>query len=241
MSRSSNEINLSISLQEDLAKRFNLVRDRLKNACVTAGRNISDIQLIAVSKKQSLEKIRILYELGQRDFGENYLNELQSKHEALSTLKDIRWHYIGLLQSHKLNSCFQLAEEIQTLCSLKHAQKLNQLAQSSQKLYPVYIQINAEKEVSKGGIFPEDFATFHTRIQQSCPHLNIRGVMAIPSPLPENWDKTKIPESYVLLRQFADLTSGRQLSLGMSSDLETAILAGSTCVRIGEALFGPRM
>jgi hypothetical protein len=174
------------------------------------------------------------------------VQELSSKREALADLA-IDWYYIGKLQSHKLRQCFTQAHEIQTLESVKHADKLQTIAEAGQKDCRVMIQINGQQEETKQGISLSEFEKLRDHIVEKCPKLRLMGIMAIPMELdPHIWTQAvwknglSPPPLYLQLARLSATTPGKQLSLGMSNDLEFAIAAGSTCLRLGTALFGPR-
>lgn len=204
---------------------------------------IGSVRLIAVSKKQSPESIRGLYAQGQRVFGENYVQELQEKAQALADLPDLHWVYIGVLQSNKIKRVAQWAQEVQTLSSPREASLLAQSLRGYGKTQlPVYICVNLGDEPQKGGVDLQGVPDLARFIQESCPELALQGLMAIPpQAMSDEAHRTgKPPEAYLRLRELAKVTGAGKLSLGMSSDYEAAILAGATDIRIGTALFGKR-
>jgi pyridoxal phosphate enzyme (YggS family) len=193
-----------------------------------------EARLIAVSKGQSEAKIRDLYARGQREFGENYFQELEAKAAALADLKDLRWIFIGQLQSNKIQRIVRLAAEIQTAASEKHLRYIDRYAAEAGKVpYPVYIEVNAGDESTKAGVAVDE-ALALVQAGKTMPNLEIEGLMAIPP------GDVVDPGLYALLRQLADQAGNGKLSLGMSGDYREALAAGSDCVRIGRSLFGAR-
>lgn len=204
----------------------------------------ADCRMLAVSKGQSVDKIRTLYELGQRDYAENYLSELEVKVSATTDCPGIRWVYIGQLQSNKIARIVQLADEIQTAASEKHLRYIDRYARESGKSpYPVWIEINAGAEATKGGVDWQQ-VEFLAEFAGSLEGLDLQGLMAIPpaSVTDTRYDDAgrEPPEMYKSLRRMASEVGRGKLSLGMSGDYRTALKAGSDCVRIGSSLFGPR-
>ncbi len=203
-------------------------------------RNPENIQLLAVSKRHSESMIREAFAAGQTAFGENYVQELLNKAEALSDLP-IEWHFIGPLQSNKTRKIAQTVSWVHTIDRLKIAKRLNE--QRPQELPPlsVCIQLNISGEESKSGIMPHELAALATEINQ-LEHLKLRGLMAIPAPETDFYKQrmafAKIYQAQQgLIRQGFDLDT---LSMGMSNDMEAAIAEGATIVRIGTAIFGKR-
>lgn len=186
-----------------------------------------------------MEDIKLLYENGQKYFGENYAQELEKKAQALGEL-DIEWSYIGHLQSNKIKKIVRFASEIQGLASLKHAKIIDQeLSHLGKEGYPVYLSVNLGNEAGKSGVSLERVSELAENIGSACPNLDIQGVMAIP-PASFNDDLGEVPQAYLALRQKASAIGKGLLSLGMTNDLNIAIAAGSNIVRIGTAIFGPR-
>jgi len=192
--------------------------------------------IIGVSKKQPIEKIVEAYHAGLRDFGENYAQEMIEKAKQLSDLSEIRWHFIGHLQKNKVNQIFPYLFSLHTLDSLKLAEKLNRCCEESGRRLDVYLQINIDGEDSKSGISPEkifEFLTFLKKYEQ----LNLLGLMCIPSP--DKDPKIAFDALRELEQKCRPITKGK-LSMGMSSDYMIAVKCGSTAIRIGTTLFGPR-
>lgn len=189
-------------------------------------------KILAVSKGQSLEKIKVLYAQGQRDFGENYAEELAQKQKALKAdCPDIKWHFIGRIQSNKTKLIAQ-ANYVHSLASLKHADLLAQ--QTPHEFLPVFIQLNLSGEAHRSGVLVSELSGL-ARSVQTIPKLKLIGLMAI---LPLNTGK---PDSY----WFAQMQALKnpeypELSMGMSDDYKEAINFGATWIRLGTAIFGPR-
>lgn len=200
-------------------------------------------RLIAVSKGQSPEKIRALYHLGQREFGENYADELALKAEALRDLQ-IKWIFIGHLQSNKIQRLVNITSEIQTISSMKHARYVARYsADLGKKNFPIFIEVNAADESAKAGVSPAATPALAKEIQTEFPGLDLRGIMTVPPDIYNDSafpPESLLPELYLQLKTLAAKVGQGELSLGMSNDLHLALRAGSTCVRIGRALFGAR-
>ncbi len=226
---------------EELRNNLIKVRSRIAAACQACGRPMEAVELLAVTKTHSSERIRALYECGLRRFGENYTQEMLAKANELRDL-DLEWVFIGQIQSNKLRKIVAVASEIQTVASLKHAQAIATYAEEfAKKNYPIYLSVNAGNESSKGGLVMDDVVGLAREIANSLPILRIKGIMAIPPLAAATCNRTDaIPTLYSQLAQLASLVGEGQLSLGMSNDLEMAIAAGSTCVRIGTDLLGQR-
>jgi PLP dependent protein len=215
-----------------LSERLSQVEDRIQHAVNRAGRKRDEITLIAVTKKFPAEVVRQAYELGLRVFGENYVQEFERKHPALADLADAEFHLIGHLQSNKSRIAGDLFQVIETVDSAKLAGRLDQI----QKPLEVMIEVKLSHEESKEGAAPEELPALISAIRD-CPNLNLTGLMTMPP-----WcDDPEVTRPY--FRELASLarTHGLpKLSMGMSHDLEAAIEEGSTHVRVGTALFGPR-
>jgi pyridoxal phosphate enzyme (YggS family) len=216
------------------------VRARLEAAAEAAGRDSRDVRLVAVSKTFPAARVREALEAGQHDFGENYLQEALEKIEALAGLP-IVWHFIGPIQSNKTRPIAEHFHWVHSVDRLKIAERLS--AQRPDHLPPldICLQVNVSGEASKSGVSPEalpELAGAAARL----PRVRLRGLMAIPEPTPD-------PE--LQRRRFEELRALRDalnraglaldtLSMGMSDDLESAVAAGATIVRIGRAIFGER-
>jgi PLP dependent protein len=215
-----------------LRDRLAQVEDRIENAVTHAGRKREEITLIAVTKKFPAEVVREAYELGLRVFGENYVQEFERKHPALADLAGAEFHLIGHLQSNKSRIAGDLFQVIETVDSAKLASRLDQ----REKPLEVMIEVKLSHEESKEGAAPAELPALIAAIRD-CPNLKLTGLMTMPP-----WcDDPEVTRPY--FRELASLarTHGlTKLSMGMSHDLEAAIEEGSTHVRVGTALFGPR-
>jgi PLP dependent protein len=215
-------------LNERLAK----VEERIQNAVRRSGRKRDEITLIAVTKKFPAEVVREAYDLGLRVFGENYVQEFERKHPALADLVGAEFHLIGHLQSNKSRIAGDLFKVIQTVDSEKLAKRLD----LSNKSLEVMIEVKLSHEESKEGAAPEALPALISAIRD-CPNLRLTGLMTMPP-----WcDDPEVTRPYFRrLASLARLHGLSKLSMGMSHDLEAAIEEGSTHVRVGTALFGPR-
>jgi PLP dependent protein len=215
-------------LRERLAK----VEERIQTAADRAGRRRDEITLIAVTKKFPAEVTREAYDLGLRCFGENYVQEFERKHPALADLPGAEYHLIGHLQSNKSRIAGDLFQVIETVDSEKLAKRLDQLNRPLE----VMIEVKLSHEEAKEGAAPESLPALITAIR-ACPNLRLTGLMTMPP-----WcDDPEVTRPYFReLASLARLHGLSNLSMGMSHDLEAAIEEGSTHVRVGTALFGPR-
>lgn len=190
----------------------------------------SNAKLVAVSKKQNLEKLKILYDCGHRLFGENYLQEWQDKKSTLSD--DIEWHFIGSLQSRKVKSL--ILDGISCIHSLGSESCLKKYAQSEQKPpFGAFIQVNIAGEEQKAGLSPE-------AVRQYCNEDNltfINGLMTMP---PAGLEEKELRFHFKTLKSLAEELNLKEVSMGMSSDWKIALEEGATLIRIGSSLFGPR-
>jgi len=223
----------------DIKGRFEEVQRRIRNAEAAADRSMNSVGLIAVSKTQPAQAIREAYALGQRDFGENYLQEALLKQEELADLEDIVWHFIGPIQSNKTRPIAEHFDWVHTVDRMKTAERLDQQRPSHLAPLNICIQVNVSHESSKSGVALSELADLADQIGL-LSRLHFRGLMAIPAPLTSlDADPSK---PFRLLREASENLQKPvdSLSMGMSEDLEWAIREGATWVRIGTALFGPR-
>ncbi len=198
--------------------------------------------LLAVSKRHSAEKIRSLFDCGQRDFGENYLNESLEKQHILNEL-DITWHFIGHIQSNKTRKVASHFDWVHTVDSLKIAKRLSAQRPDDMPPLNICLQINIDKEVSKSGLLPNHEALLAIAQEvNTLPNLRLRGLMCIPAPKNHPEEER---QSFMRMAKLKDFLNDNGLSLdtlsmGMSDDLESAIACGATIVRVGTAIFGAR-
>jgi len=203
------------------------------------GREAYSVELIAVSKTRRDDEIRILYDAGQRRFGENYLQEALDKIEALRDCS-IEWHFIGAIQSRKAPQIAENFDWVHSLDRLKVANKLNQHAASGTPLN-VLIQVNLEGEASKGGVEPDQLTELAGEIDK-LDNLRLRGLMFMPKIHTDLSVQREVFQQARALFESLKKSFPRidQMSMGMSGDMQAAIAEGATMVRVGTALFGPR-
>jgi len=222
-------------------KAWQDVAERVRKAAQDAGRAAEEIRVLAVSKAQPPEAIRALQRLGQRAFGENYVQEALAKMDALADRPEIEWHLIGPLQSNKTAAASARFDWVHGIDRIRIADRLSALRPRARGPLNVCVQVNISGESTKSGVAPED-ALALARAVAALPHLRLRGLMGIAEPTPLMASRRG---QFRILRSLFD--SGRAaglpldtLSMGMSEDLEAAIAEGATMVRIGTALFGSR-
>ena len=218
-----------------LRERLEQVEERIHRAAALASRQRSDITLVAVTKKFPAEVICDAYAHGLRCFGENYVQEFETKHARVSQLEGAEFHLIGHLQSNKARAAARLFQAIETVDSEKLARRLDDAAQSLNVVTEVMIEVKLSAEETKAGAAPEDLAELIAAIRD-CRNLRLTGLMTMPP-----WDDPEQTRPY--FRRLAALARGHglaKLSMGMSHDFEAAIEEGATHIRVGRALFGPR-
>ena len=229
-----------------IAENVEQVGERIRLASASAGRDPDSITLMGVSKTFPAEAIHEAYCAGIRAFGENRVQEFASKADALCDLGDARWHLIGHLQSNKAAKAADLFHAVDSVDSLRLAGKLNDAARTAGKTLRVLIEINVGGEAAKSGIAPGSAEL--DRLLAEAPrlaNLDFRGLMTVP---PYTEDPQGARPYFRKLRELRDSIAGRglprvgldELSMGMSHDFEVAIEEGSTCVRVGTAIFGGR-
>ncbi|MCS6997436.1 MAG: YggS family pyridoxal phosphate-dependent enzyme [Casimicrobiaceae bacterium] len=228
---------------ESIALRLAAVRSRIDAAARLAGRAPESVRLLAVSKQHSAERIRAAYRAGQLAFGENYVQEALAKQAALSDLH-IEWHLIGPLQSNKTRLAAEHFAWIHSLDRLSIAERLARQRPASLPPLNVCVQINVSGEASKSGVSVEEAPQLIAAVA-NLPRLALRGLMTIPAPGrdPEalRTQFARVAELFDTIRNgHPGLRDWDTLSMGMSDDLEIAIACGSTLVRVGTAIFGPR-
>ena len=208
------------------------VRGRIAAAAARAGRNPSEITLMAVTKLFPADTIRSAYALGLRDFGENYVQEFEGKAPHVGDLEDARFCLIGHLQSNKARKAAELFDMVQTIDSAKLARRLDEAGRA----IDIMIEVKLSAEDAKSGAGAEGLPLLIDGIR-ACRNLRLLGLMTMPP-----WcDDPEASRPYFRqLRQLAERHGLAQLSMGMSHDMETAIEEGATCVRVGTALFGAR-
>ena len=216
-----------------LPQRLAAVRERIARAAERARRDPADITLLAVTKIFPASAIQEAYQLGLREFGENYVQEFEDKAPEVGRLAGARFHLIGHLQSNKSKKAAELFQVIQTVDSAKLARRLNE----SGPALDVMLEVKLSQEDAKSGADPDQLPEIIDAVR-SCQNLRLLGLMTMP---PWTDDSEAARPIFRRLRQLAEQHGLRGLSMGMSHDLETAIEEGSTCVRVGTALFGKRI
>ena len=223
----------------DVAARLTDVQAQVAAAAVAAGRSPQDVTLIAVSKGQPASAIRAAFAAGQRDFGENYVQEWQAKAAELLDL-DLRWHFLGHLQRNKVRFVVGKVHLLHAVDDMQGLDEMARHAWTQKVMQDVLLQVNLAAEAQKRGCTAQDAELFVDVLQRS-PGLRLRGLMTLP---PLDADVEVARQWFRELRQLRDRIqppgAGWALSMGMSSDFAVAIAEGATHVRVGTAIFGPR-
>ena len=217
---------------EELAERLEAVRARIQRAADRARRDPARILLLAVTKIFPAEAIKQAYDLGLREFGENYVQEFEGKAPLVGPLPGARFHLIGHLQSNKAGKAAELFQVVQTVDSAKLARRLHDAGRA----IDVMLEVKLSQEETKSGVDPTGVPALIEAVR-GCANLRLRGLMTMP---PWSEDPEAPRGCFRSLRELAETHGLDELSMGMSNDLETAIEEGSTCVRVGTALFGRR-
>lgn len=217
-----------------LAANFATLEARLVAACKRANRPRESVRLVAVSKLHPPEAVRLAWELGHRDFGENYAQELRDKHTALADCAGLRWHAIGPVQPKNAKYIAKAATLFHALERLDVAQELSKRRVGSP--LQCLIEVNVAGEASKAGVNPADVPALLEQVR-ALPQLELVGLTAMP---PQEEDPERSRPHFKLLRELAQQHGLAQLSMGTTGDFEVAIEEGATLVRVGTALFGHR-
>jgi PLP dependent protein len=232
----------------NIAQNIAAVHQRIQLSCHKAGRNSGEVTLLAVSKTVSSENIKLAIAAGQRDFGENYIAEGVDKISTLAAETaqyGLQWHCIGSVQSNKTRLVAQHFDWVHTIDRLKIAERLNEQRPADAKRLQVCIQVNIDGSPSKSGVAPNEVLALAQKIVK-LPRLQLRGIMAVPDAAVENaMNNIAAQAVFMPARTLFDQLNALNydldtLSIGMSVDLESAIHAGSTMVRVGSAIFGSR-
>ena len=211
-------------------------RARIADACPRAQRDPASVRLIAVSKKQPPEAIAAAYALGQRDFGENYVQELAAKMSVIGELAGARFRLIGHLQKNKAKDAAKLGCTVDTVDSIELADMLDRRAQAAGVVLEVLLEVNVDAEPQKGGVLLERAEQLADHVR-SLKALRLEGLLCIPKPSDE---AEQSRTAFAKLRELGTRLGTRELSMGMSDDLEVAVACGATIVRVGTAIFGAR-
>lgn len=225
-----------------LEEQYRKVQENIQQACERSGRNPEEVTLVAVSKTKPVEMIQDVYDLGQRDFGENKVQEMTEKYEIME--KDIRWHMIGHLQRNKVKYLIDKSCLIHSVDSLRLAQTISDEAGKKGCTIPILIEVNVAQEESKFGIHPDEAEELIREIAK-LPGISIKGLMTI-APYVDNPEENR--QIFRDLKQLSvdidrkniNNVSMRILSMGMTNDYEVAIEEGATIVRVGTGIFGER-
>jgi PLP dependent protein len=217
-----------------LTERLAAVRARVEAACARAGRAPGSVTLVAVSKLKPGALIREAHAAGQRDFGENYAQELRDKAVELGDLEGLRWHAIGPLQTNKVKYVAKVAHAYHALERLEVAQELSRRRLDAP--LPCHVEVNVGREASKSGLSPEALGPFLDAVR-ALPGLRVEGLMTLPPPTD---DAQEARGYFRALRELARTHGLAGLSMGTTHDFELAIEEGATLVRVGTALFGER-
>ena len=225
-------------LQDNLIQ----VEHNIEEACRRAGRDRSEVTLIAVSKTKPVETLQEAYDLGVRVFGENKVQEMANKYEVLP--KDIQWHLIGHLQRNKVKYIIDKAVLIHSVDSLRLAQTIEKEAEKHDLTAHILIEVNVAREESKFGIFPEDLENLVDKIAK-LPHIQVDGLMTIAPFVPDPEENRPVFRelrklSVDISAKKVDNVNMSVLSMGMTNDYQVAIEEGATMVRVGTGIFGAR-
>ncbi len=228
---------------EEFSRNISAVRERIDAAALGAGRDPSDVRLLPVSKTVPEDRLRLAVAAGCHQLGENKVQEALAKSRAMADL-DVSWCVIGHLQTNKARQVVEFADEFHALDSERLATELDRRLQAAGRTLDVFVQVNTSGEESKFGLAPGDVSAFLEKIAVH-PTLQVRGLMTLAA---FSDDRDRVRSCFVLLRELRDRVAAEtpeligpgELSMGMSGDFELAIAEGSTCVRVGQAIFGAR-
>lgn len=234
-------IDVEINEAANIKSNIILMSEQIKQFVLEHKREIGSVRLLAVSKKKPVSALKAAYDVGQRAFGENYVQEAVDKYQALSHLPDIEWHFIGPIQSNKSRLIAETMHWVHSIDREKIACRLSEQRPIDLPPLNVCIQVNISGEESKSGI-PLSQLDCMVDLVASLPNLRLRGLMAIPAPQ-KNYESQctlyqPLTQAYLELAKYDSTID--TLSIGMSGDLCAAIQSGSTMVRIGTAIFGER-
>jgi len=223
-------------MQKELETNINSLKLKVSIASKTVSKDADDIFLIAVSKKKSLDHIKMAKDIGIKHFGENYAQELEDKAKNING--KITWHFIGPLQSNKSKIIAKYADWIHTIDRKKIADKINEECKKINKVISACIQVNISDESTKSGINPDDLLVF-AKYVDSMENINLKGIMVLPNLGRDN--KTQMQKSKSLHEKLLlSFPNAKYLSMGTTNDFETAIKSGSNMIRVGELIFGKR-
>lgn len=229
--------------KEQIINNIQLIKQRIKNACNKAGRKAEEVRLLLATKTVEPERIKIAIDAGEKLIGENRVQEYAEKFEALKDVVCER-HFIGHLQTNKIKDVLKYVSCIQSLDRIDLAEKLHQRLLFEEKTIDAYVEVNTSFEESKHGLAPDEVLEFLEKIKP-LNTIHIKGFMTIGL---YDADAEKVRPSFIRLREIRDIAiakglvsaEAKELSMGMSGDLETAIEEGATIIRVGSAIFGNR-
>lgn len=212
---------------DDVIRRVEFARVRFNDKHI--------VKIVAISKYSTSDEIKALYEIGQRAFGENKVQDLRAKSDELEELP-LEWHFVGNLQKNKINNLLDINPSLfHSLDSLELAQELQKKLKQREMTLDALLQINSAKEESKSGVMPEDALQIYNQIKKECPNINLRGVMSIGA---HTDDKKVIKNSFdITYSIYKELEGADICSMGMSGDFELAIECGSNMIRLGSIMF----
>ena len=230
-------------MMSETEQRYQAVRERITQAALQAGRKPASVQLLAVSKTFAADQVREVAASGQRDFGENYVQEGVDKIAALKDVPGLVWHCIGPLQSNKTRPVAEHFDWVHSVDRLKIAQRLSEQRPAGLPPLNICLQVNIDGGPTKAGVSPSEALSLAQAVS-ALPRLVLRGLMTIPDPV-EGFDAQvavhlQAKHLFDELQAALALPQFDTLSMGMSADLEAAVQAGSTMVRVGTAVFGAR-
>jgi pyridoxal phosphate enzyme (YggS family) len=231
---------MTISLEDEVARRLAAVRQRIRDAALAWRRDPDEVSLLAVSKRQPVAALRAAIAVGQYAFGENYLQEGAEKREALLD-QPVIWHFVGAIQSNKTRAVAEGFDWVHTIDRLKIARRLSEQRPAERPPLQCCLQVNVSGESSKSGASPSEVPELAHAIA-ALPNIRLRGLMTLPEAVTD-FDRQRLAFRQLREQQDALIDDGLALdtlSMGMSNDLEAAIAEGATMVRLGTAAFGPR-
>lgn len=226
-----------------ISENITVLQNRLHAICSRAGRNQDDITLVAVAKTFAADSVQTAYDLGLRDFGENYVQELTAKRSRLADLP-VRWHFVGHLQSNKVKYIVDFIHLIHSVDNMRLAQEINKRAEVSGRRVDVLVEVHTTDEAAKSGVPPEKTLDLIKDISL-LPNVRVRGLMTMgPFSEDPNDSRPSFQKVRGLMEEVNRLGIGearlKELSMGMTHDFEVAIEEGATILRIGTAIFGER-
>ncbi|CUT00220.1 YggS family pyridoxal phosphate-dependent enzyme [Candidatus Chrysopegis kryptomonas] len=227
-----------MSIAENILK----VKQRIQKSCLKVGRNPDEVSIVAVTKTVPIEKIKEAINLGITDIGENRVQELLEKKNSI---ENVRWHFVGHLQTNKVKYIVDFIYLIHSVDSLKLALEIDKRAKKINRVIDILIEVNTSGEETKYGVKPEETIDLVKQISENCKFLRVKGLMTVAAFLP---NPEEVRPMFRLLRELKDEIAKlnlknvemKHLSMGMSNDFEVAVEEGATLVRIGTAIFGPR-